>query len=133
MYPCLCGHDFPSYDTRLLHQASCETYQRPVVRRRYCVEIQVGADEYRDLIPLLDKFVLRLDEQVAAPPERTCCLSVVGGAVHGGSVDLHVDPTMTHERYFEFLTRRRSLEREPAEKETGGSHEGSGGGAARQR
>lgn len=69
--------------------------------RRYKMTLVLGADDWQELCNALDQihtdFILRRE------PITANYNGVSGGPASGWTIDIRVDDTMTHERYFEEL------------------------------
>lgn len=107
MYLCVCGHVYPSALARDAHQKDCEVHTLPVLRRKYHFELMIDADNWPRVEAQLREYHLRLCEVKA--PDKTSILSVTGGYDMGSHMEVHVEPEMTNEKFFELLTQRRSL------------------------
>lgn len=71
--------------------------QKSRPRRCYTLSIEIGADDWAGVMSDLKHIV----DHIKECGER--CSSVMGGPSSGYIVNIHHDPGMTHDRYFEIL------------------------------
>jgi len=69
-------------------------------KRRFVLTIEIGADTWKDALRDLRDVVSALEGHVDDPRLFGSCM---GSPSVGHIVEVHEDPTMTHERYVEDL------------------------------
>lgn len=84
----------------------------PPIRRRWNLTLDLGADDYTELLRELRRFVDEIEIEHSDEPGAGWN-SACGGCSSGYSALFRFDPTMTHDRYFELIEQRLRPKKEP--------------------
>lgn len=81
-------------------------------RRRYQMQLTLGADDLRSLLGALHS----IEFDLSTEPEDTPRNIVSGGYDSGFVLDLTIDPTITHESWAEYLDKYLAFQKEEKSK-----------------